>query len=68
MNIVVLDGLALNPGDVSWDELESLGAVVRYGHSSAEEIVPRLKDADIAIVNKVLMTQEVSCVYIDSRN
>ena len=30
MNIVVLDGFTLNPGDLSWDELQSLGPCAIY--------------------------------------
>ena len=29
MNIVVLDGHALNPGDLSWDTLASMGSLTR---------------------------------------
>ena len=28
MKIVVLDGYAANPGDLSWDELKSLGECI----------------------------------------
>lgn len=30
MNIVVLDGYAENPGDLSWEELEKLGKLTVY--------------------------------------
>jgi len=30
MKIVVLDGYALNPGDLSWENLKKLGDVVFY--------------------------------------
>ena len=30
MNIVVLDGYTLNPGDLNWDDLERLGKCTIY--------------------------------------
>jgi glycerate dehydrogenase len=54
MKIVVTDGATLNPGDLSWQELEELGDCRVYGHSSPSENVTRCKDADIAVTNKVV--------------
>lgn len=56
MNIVVLDGYAMNPGDLSWDPLHALGAVTLYDRTAAQEIVPRAADAEIIITNKVPFT------------
>ena len=55
MNIVVLDGHALNPGDLSWAPLESLGVVKVYPRSTPEEVVARAKGAAIALTNKSLL-------------
>ena len=52
MNIVVLDGFTLNPGDLSWANLESIGQTVIYDRSSAAEVLPRALDADILLTNK----------------
>ena len=41
MNIVVLDGYTLNPGDLTWKNLESLGPCTVYDRSAPEEVVPR---------------------------
>lgn len=41
MRIVVLDGCAANPGDLSWDALRALGETVIYDRTPTEEIVPR---------------------------
>jgi glycerate dehydrogenase len=51
--IVVLDGYTTNPGDLSWAALEQLGTVSVHARSSAAEIVPRARDAEIVLVNKV---------------
>lgn len=52
MNIVVLDGYTLNPGDLSWTGLEQLGQVTVYDRTSDEELLPRAQEADAVIVNK----------------
>ncbi|MEL7123724.1 MAG: D-2-hydroxyacid dehydrogenase [Bacteroidota bacterium] len=59
MNIAVLDGYTLNPGDLSWDLLETLGKVTIYEYTNLEEIVPRSLDADILLVNKVILSEEI---------
>ena len=59
MKIVVLDGYTLNPGDLSWASLEALGDVTIYERTPADQVVARAQGADIALVNKVLMTREV---------
>ena len=50
--IVILDGYTENPGDLSWAPLEALGEVTVYDRTPAEQIIPRIGDAEIVIVNK----------------
>ena len=59
MKIVILDGYTANPGDLSWKELETLGELVVYERTSADETVARAADADVVLTNKVLITKEV---------
>lgn len=59
MKIVILDGYTANPGDLSWKELETLGELVVYERTSADETVARAVDADVVLTNKVLITKEV---------
>ncbi len=59
MKIVVLDGHALNPGDLSWDELKKLGETVVYERTKPEEVIGRAQDADAVITNKVVLSGEV---------
>lgn len=59
MKIVVLDGYALNPGDLSWKELEALGEIRIYDRTEKEEIVDRIGDAEIIITNKCVITREI---------
>ncbi len=58
MNIVVLDGYALNPGDLSWNSLEQLGTLAIYDRTAPEEVVERAQQADIILTNKVSITKE----------
>jgi glycerate dehydrogenase len=59
MKIVILDGYTANPGDLSWKELETLGELVVYDRTSADETVARAADAEIVFTNKVLITKDV---------
>ena len=58
MNIVVLDGYTLNPGDLSWDALKALGHCTIHERTPADQIIPRLAEAEIAITNKVPFSKE----------
>lgn len=58
MNITVLDAATLGE-DVTFEKWEALGNLTVYKYTYASEVVPRLKDSDIAIINKVKMTDEV---------
>ncbi len=58
MNITVLDGFTLNPGDLSWDSLAALGNLVVYDRTSADEVVQRALNSEILLVNKTVITEE----------
>ena len=59
MKIVVLDGFAANPGDLSWDGLKALGDMTVYERTSADLTVERAKGAEAIFTNKTLITKEV---------
>ena len=54
MKIVLLDGEALNPGDLSWAPLEELGELTVYprGTNDPREVIRRIGDAGIVLTNK----------------
>ena len=54
MKIVLLDGEALNPGDLSWVPLEALGELTVYprGTNDQQEVIRRIGDAEIVLCNK----------------
>lgn len=62
MKIVVLDGYTLNPGDLSWDGLEKLGRLTVYDRTNEEEVVERIRDAQIVFTNKTPITKETLAV------
>lgn len=61
MKIVVLDGYAENPGDISWSMIEKLGEVTIYDRTETNDdvIIKRLSKADIAVTNKTPITKHV---------
>ena len=56
MKIVVLDGYGLNPGDLSWDDMQALGELKVYDRTSPNELLARAKSADALITNKTVIT------------
>ena len=58
MKIVVLDGQALNPGDLSWECLNRFGDVTVYDRTPNELIVERIGDAPVILLNKTPITAE----------
>ncbi len=55
MKIVVLDGYASNPGDLSWEALEQMGELTVYERTKSEELHERIRDAQIILLNKTPM-------------
>ncbi|MSR43433.1 MAG: D-2-hydroxyacid dehydrogenase [Pedosphaera sp.] len=58
MNIVVLDGHTLNPGDLSWDALRALGTCSIHDRTAPDQIAPRARDAEILITNKTVLSRD----------
>ena len=59
MKIVVLDGYTLNPGDLSWGEMEKLGELTVYDRTPEDKILERIGDAEIVYTNKTPLTREI---------
>ena len=55
MTIVILDGYALNPGDLSYDNLRQFGTLKVYDRTTPEQVIERAKDADVILINKVVL-------------
>ncbi len=52
MNIVVLDGHGVNPGDLSWDALRPWGNLTVYPRTAPEHVYERAREADLLLTNK----------------
>jgi len=59
MQIVVLDGYTLNPGDMDWAPLRALGECTIYDRTAPDEIVARAATAEVVLTNKVVLSREV---------
>lgn len=59
MDIVILDGYTVNPGDLSWTGIEELGPCKVYDRTSPEETVERSAGAGAVFTNKVVFNRKV---------
>lgn len=59
MNIVVLDGYTLNPGDLSWEALNALGTCEIYERTPPLHVAERCANAEIVLTNKTKLTREI---------
>ncbi len=55
VQIVVLDGHTLNPGDNPWDPIGALGELTVYDRTPVNQIVDRVGRAEIVLTNKTLL-------------
>ena len=55
MRIVILDGFAANPGDLSWKGLERFGEVVCYPRTAPEKVQKRAEGAQVLLTNKTVL-------------
>ncbi len=59
MKAVILDSYTVNPGDLSWRQLEELTELDVYERTSPDEVVERCKGHDIVLTNKVVLDAEI---------
>ena len=59
MRIVVLDGYALNPGDLSWDELRELGDCDIHDRTSPDKLLEHSKGAEVLLTNKTVLDENI---------
>ena len=57
--IVILDSYSLNPGDLSFEEMNKLGEVTIYDRTSYELTYERIKGNEIIITNKTELKKEI---------
>ncbi len=61
MKIVILDGYAANPGDISWESIASQGELTVYDRTenTPQAIIKAIGEAEIVFTNKTLLPAEV---------
>ena len=62
MKLVILDGFAENPGDLSWDVLRQFGELTVYDRTSLtdpQQAIARIGDAEIVFTNKTPLTRTI---------
>lgn len=59
MKIVILEGAAVNPGDLSWDAIKQFGDVTIYDRTDPADAANRIGDAQIILINKTPITAEL---------
>lgn len=59
MKLVVLDGYALNPGDLNWDIFRGLADCEIHDRTAPEDVVARARNAEMVLTNKTALPTEV---------
>ena len=58
MKIVILDGATAKGKELDFDFLNQFGDVTYYDTTSKEDVLLRAKDADILVINKIVMDKD----------
>ena len=59
MKIVVLDGHALNPGDLSWEPLREIGQLQVFDRTAEDQVVARAQDAEIVLTTRTSLSAKI---------
>ncbi len=59
MKLVILDGHAVNPGDLSWDCFQQFGQLTVYERTPEGEAAAYIGDADVVLTNKTPITAQL---------
>jgi glycerate dehydrogenase len=61
MNIVILDGYTVNPGDLSWDGIKQFGDVIVYDRTDFDsvKVIEAIGKAEIVFTNKTPLSRVV---------
>jgi phosphoglycerate dehydrogenase-like enzyme len=58
MKIVILDGHAVNRGDLSWDALRSVGELQVFDRTAENEVVTRAREADVVLTTRTPLSAQ----------
>ena len=60
MDIVILDGYVINPGDLSWDKVGALcDNLTVYDRTAPEDYYPRMNSCAVLMTSKCMITREL---------
>jgi glycerate dehydrogenase len=59
VRIVVVDGFALDQGELGWDALGHLGQITLHPRTGPAEVIGRCRGADAVLTNKVVLDRAV---------
>lgn len=59
MKLTILDGLALNPGDLSWDCFSEYASLTVYNTTDGKDVISRIGDSDAILLNKIKINSEI---------
>lgn len=59
MKLTILDGHAVNPGDLNWDMFKKYADVTVYEHTPQESVISRIGNSDAILLNKINITSNV---------
>lgn len=59
MKLTILDGHAVNPGDLSWDMFKEFADITVYERTPKDLLISRIGDSDAIFLNKIQITEEV---------
>lgn len=59
IKLTILDGHAVNPGDLSWDMFTEFADVTVYERTPKELLINRIGNSDAIFLNKINITEEV---------
>lgn len=65
MQLTILDGHAVNPGDLSWDCLKPFGTLTVYPRTEPDLVIDRARGADAVFTNKVAFDETVLAALPD---
>lgn len=67
MKIVVMDGNGVNPGDMSWSQIEQFGSLTVYPRTSPDEVLNHVGDAEIVLTNKTVFDADTIAKLASTR-
>ena len=59
IKLTILDGHAVNPGDLPWDFLKKYADITVYERTAPEHVIERICNSDAILINKTPITQEI---------